>query len=91
MSLINANPVKPTPSAAGIDKQLHEARSIASQLLILMREDAMHRTDLYQVHSDKNDALRWTPDFYRRCQLLEALCRKLDALNGKPGALERVK
>lgn len=59
------------------DKRISEARRIAEQLHDLLHEDALHRLDLYQKYSCDPDAARWSPDLYKRCQLVDALRRKL--------------
>jgi len=64
-----------------INTQINDARQIAKQLNSLLREDAYHRLHLYQDYSDDLNARKWSPDLYRRCQLAEALCRKLDILS----------
>ncbi len=57
---------------------IDEARKIAKELNTLLHEDALHRLHLYQEYSRDPDVNRWTPNLYHRCQLAEALCRKLD-------------
>lgn len=59
------------------DKRLHEALLIVDQLQHLLHEDALHRLHLYQKYSQDPDATRWSPDLYIRCQLVDALRRKL--------------
>ena len=56
-----------------------EARKIARQLNELLHEDALHRLKLHDqyYHEDK----KWTPNLYHRCQLMEALCRKLNDID----------
>jgi hypothetical protein len=63
--------------------QIKEARSIANELNNLLREDSLHRLDLYLKYAHDPDATKWTPDLYHRSQLAEALCRKLDNLINK--------
>jgi hypothetical protein len=63
------------------NKQISDARKIAEKLNTLLREDALHRLNLYQDYAPDLDAHRWTPDFFQRCQLAEALCRKLDSID----------
>ena len=60
-----------------IDKRINEARLIAEQLHDLLHEDALHRLDLYQKYSRDPEATKWSPDLYKRCQLVDALRRKL--------------
>ena len=60
--------------------QIEEARSIAAELKNLLREDSLHRLDLYLKYAHDPEATKWTPDLYHRSQLAEALCRKLDNL-----------
>lgn len=63
---------------ADLNTQLHEARTIVEHLHHLLHEDAMHRLELYQKYSRDPDATRWSPDLYKRCQLIDALRKKLD-------------
>lgn len=67
----------PAINVQDLNRRITEARKIADQLNALLREDALHRLEIYQDYSRDFNARRWTPDFYRRCQLVEALCRKL--------------
>jgi len=53
---------------------------IARELNGLLHEDALHRLQLYKEYNYENDTLKWNPNLYQRCQLVEALCRKLDGL-----------
>lgn len=62
-------------------KTINEAIMIARELNELLHEDALHRLRLYRVYSDDNDIPKWNPNLYQRCQLVEALCRKLNSLN----------
>lgn len=64
-------------NTADIDKRISEALLIADQLHHLLHEDALHRLDLYQKYSRDPDASKWSPDLYKRCQLVDALRRKL--------------
>ena len=65
-----------------LSNQINEARQIAEHLYNLLHEDALHRLDLYQKYALDNNASRWSPDLYKRCQLIEALRRKLNAIIG---------
>lgn len=62
-------------------KRINEAFMIAKQLNELLHEDALHRLQLYKDYSDELDSFKWSPNLYQRCQLAEALCRKLDNLD----------
>ena len=64
-----------------LTKQINEAILIARELNGLLHEDALHRLRLYREYKYDDDTLKWTPNLYHRCQLVEALCRKLDNLN----------
>ena len=63
-----------------LTKRINEAISIARELNELLHEDALHRLRLYKEYSYDADALKWNPNLYQRCQLVEALCRKLNNL-----------
>ena len=65
-----------------LSNQIDEARQIAEHLYTLLHEDALHRLDLYQKYAHDNNANRWSPDLYKRCQLIEALRRKLNTIIG---------
>lgn len=65
-----------------LSNQIDEARQIAEHLYNLLHEDALHRLDLYQKYAHDNNASRWSPDLYKRCQLIEALRRKLNTIIG---------
>ena len=60
---------------------LDEARMIAKELNTLLHEDALHRLHLYQKYLNVAEDNKWTPNYYHRCQLVEALCRKLESPN----------
>jgi len=60
---------------------IDEIRKIAEELNTLLHEDALHRLHLYQEYSNVADDNKWTPNHYHRCQLAEALCRKLENPN----------
>ena len=60
--------------------RVHEARRIARALCDLLHEDSLHRMQLYVKYARDPADNRWTPDLYRRCQLAEALCEKLETL-----------
>jgi hypothetical protein len=60
-----------------------EARKIAKQLNELLHEDALHRLKLHDQYA--HETSKWTPNLYHRCQLMEALCRKLSDINLDPG------
>ena len=62
-------------------KNINEAQMIAAQLSELLRDDAFYRLRLKKEYSPNMDPLKWTENVYTRCQLAEALCRKLDVLN----------
>lgn len=62
-------------------KCLDEARIIVEHLHALLHEDAMHRLKLYQKYGYDPDCNKWSPDLYRRCQLVEALRNKLNGYN----------
>ena len=57
---------------------INQAKRIARQLHDLLHDDAMHRLQLYHEYSQ--DTLKWTPNLYRRCQLVDTLCDKLERL-----------
>ena len=60
-----------------MEKCIREARQIVEQLHHLLHEDALHRLDLYQKYAYDPDGDKWSPDLYKRCQLVDALRRKL--------------
>jgi hypothetical protein len=62
-----------------LQSRLIDARKIAKELHNLLHEDAVHRLTLYQTYSYDQDATKWTPNLYQRCQLVEALRRKLES------------
>ena len=64
-----------------MEKRIREARQIVEQLHTLLHEDALHRLDLYQKYAHDPDGDKWSPDLYKRCQLIDALRRKLDSEN----------
>lgn len=72
--------IKDTTGIKDLTNEIKEVRLIAEHLYNLLHEDALHRLDLYKKYTYENDATRWSPDLYKRCQLIEALCRKLDTL-----------
>jgi pyruvate-formate lyase-activating enzyme len=59
--------------------EIVEARKIARQLNDLLHEDALHRLKLHDEYSHENE--KWSPNLYHRCQLMEALCRKLNEID----------
>lgn len=63
-----------------LTKRINEAILIARELNGLLHEDALHRLRLYKEYAYDTDRLNWSPNLYQRCQLVEALCRKLDGL-----------
>ena len=63
-----------------LSNKINEAIMIARELNGLLHEDALHRLQLYKQYSHEADTLKWNPNLYQRCQLAEALCRKLDNL-----------
>lgn len=52
---------------------------MAEALYALLREDSVHRLQLFEKYSRDEDA-RWTPDFHRRIELSESLCKTLDRI-----------
>ena len=65
-----------------IQKDLNDAQIIARQLSNLLHDDACSRLQLKKSLSPEVDSLKWTENIYTRCQLAEALCRKLNNLGG---------
>ncbi len=63
-----------------ITKDIAEAKLLASELHGLLHEDALQRLQLYKNYSNKFDDMKWTPSLYQRCQLVDALCKKLNVL-----------
>ncbi|OGT84784.1 MAG: hypothetical protein A3G96_06920 [Gammaproteobacteria bacterium RIFCSPLOWO2_12_FULL_52_10] len=59
---------------------INEAIMIARELNGLLHEDALHRLRIYKEYSYETDTYTWNPNLYQRCQLAEALCRKLASL-----------
>ena len=59
-----------------LELRLNQARKIARELHNLLHEDAVHRLTLYQAYGQ--DTAKWSPNLYQRCQLVEALRRKLE-------------
>ena len=57
-----------------------EAKKIAKQLNDLLHDDALHHLQLFQEYSNDRQA-KWSPNLYHRCQLVEALCRKLNNID----------
>ena len=57
---------------------INQAKRIARQLHDLLHDDAIHRLQLYQEY--EGNTLKWTPNLYRRCQLVDTLCDKLERL-----------
>ncbi|HSR63690.1 MAG TPA: hypothetical protein VLN56_09820 [Gammaproteobacteria bacterium] len=64
-----------------VEKYLDEARTIVEHLHALLHEDAMHRLKLYQKYAYDPNSNKWSPDLYRRCQLVDALRNKLNGYN----------
>jgi len=62
-----------------LESRLNDARKIAKELHSLLHEDAVHRLTLYQTYTSDYDSTKWSPNLYQRCQLVEALRRKLEA------------
>ena len=62
------------------NKILNEAREIAAELQLLLREDLTHRLGLnkYSIETDQH---KWSPDLVRRALLAESLNKKLQALS----------
>jgi len=63
-----------------LTNRINEALQIATQLSGLLHEDALRRLQLYKEYAHDADKLNWNPNLYQRCQLAEALCRKLNNL-----------
>lgn len=61
-------------------RNVSEALMIARKLNELLHEDALHRLQLYKDYAGDIDAQKWNPNLYQRCQLAEALCRKLTSI-----------
>lgn len=61
-------------------KELLDARMIANRLNELLHDDAYHRLQLNKEMSHAIDQMKWSENVYTRCQLAEALCRKLGSL-----------
>lgn len=61
-------------------KELSDARMIANRLNDLLHDDAYHRLQLNKEMSYEIDPMKWSENVYTRCQLAEALCRKLGRL-----------
>ncbi len=61
-------------------KNINEAQMIAEQLSELLHDDAVYRLRLKKEYSPTIDPPKWTENVYNRCQLAEALCRKLDVI-----------
>ena len=61
-----------------LESRLHQARKIARELHSLLHEDVVHRLTLYQTYAKDFDGTKWSPNLYQRCQLVEALRRKLE-------------
>lgn len=62
------------------NKHINEAIMIARELNELLHKDAQHRLQLFKEYSYDSDMQKWNPNLYQRCQLAEALCRKLSDL-----------
>ncbi|MGK0297427.1 MAG: hypothetical protein ACI9XC_001030 [Gammaproteobacteria bacterium] len=62
-------------------KKISEAQLIARRLNELLHDDACYRLQLKKNYSPPVDNLKWTESIYTRCQLAEALCRKLSSLH----------
>ena len=61
-----------------LELRLNQAKKIARELHNLLHEDAVHRLTLYQTYSYDQNTTKWSPNLYQRCQLVEALRRKLE-------------
>ena len=61
-------------------KELLDARLIADRLNNLLHDDAFHRLKLKKEMAHEFDPMKWSESVYTRCQLAEALCRKLRKL-----------
>ena len=63
-----------------LNKHINEAMMIARELNELLHKDALHRLQLFKDYSHDSEEQKWNPNLYQRCQLAEALCRKLSSL-----------
>jgi hypothetical protein len=61
-----------------LESRMQQAKKIARELHSLLHEDAVHRLTLYQTYGNEYDTRKWSPNLYQRCQLVEALRRKLE-------------
>ena len=55
------------------------AHRLAESLYTLLREDSVRRLRLHATYGTETDT-QWTPDFQRRIELSEALCRRLESV-----------
>lgn len=61
-----------------LEVRLNQAKKIARELHNLLHEDAVRRLTLFQTYAYDYDTSKWSPNLYQRCQLVEALRRKLE-------------
>jgi len=59
--------------------EIQQAKIIAEELYALLREDSVRRLGLFRQYAADAETT-WTPDFQRRIELSESLCRKLDSV-----------
>jgi len=64
-----------------LTKNINEAKMIAKELNDLLHKDAFQRLQLTKDYSYETGPQKWTQNLYQRCQLAEALCRKLNSVN----------
>jgi len=62
------------------NKDLSDARMIANRLNDLLHDDAYYRLQLNKELFSEIDPMKWSENVYTRCQLAEALCRKLGGI-----------
>jgi hypothetical protein len=79
--LLNLNHGDSTMTDNDQTKKISEAQMIAKRLNELLHDDACYRLQLKKDYSPPVDNLKWTESIYTRCQLAEALCRKLSSLH----------
>ena len=65
--------------------EMQVAQKMAEGLYALMREDSARRLQLHAAYGAAADS-RWTPDFQRRIELSESLCRRLENILSSMGA-----
>jgi hypothetical protein len=62
-------------------KNIKDVKKIAERLNELLHDDSFHRLELNKEYTPAVDSFNWSENVYNRCQLAEALCRKLSNLN----------